>query len=291
MEVIVVDQAHNLREFVRRSQSVARVLAVTSGKGGVGKTSASINLAIALTARDKRVIILDADLGLANVEVLMGLNSLYNLQHVIDGERTILQILVKGPGGIEIVPGTSGLAKLADLAAPARQNILNGLRELQENADFVIIDTMAGIGQNAVRFAAAADEVLVVTTPEPSAIVDAYATIKTIFGLRQDTIFRLIVNMVVNQQQAFAVQTNLSRVTQQYLGLTLSYLGYIVRDPHVAQGVMQTSPFVLAFPHAPATKCVQELANRIIQQRAEAQHAKAGFFRRIAQSLGVASNE
>ena len=266
------------------------MFAITSGKGGVGKTSVSINLAIALAARGKRVIVLDADLGLANVEVLMGLNSFFNLQHVIDGEKSIMQILVKGPGGIEIVPGTSGLAKLADLGPAARQNVLNGLKDLQEQSDFVVIDTMAGIGQNAVRFAAAADEVLVVTTPEPSAIVDAYATIKTIFSIREDTVFRLIINMVVNQQQALAVTTNLSRVAKQYLGLTLSYLGYIPRDPHVGQGVMQTTPFVLRFPNAPATQAVYELADRIIQQRAEAARSTAGFFRRFAQSLGIASN-
>ena len=285
----MLDQAQNLRDFVRRGR-VGRVFAITSGKGGVGKTSASINLAIALAARGKRVIVLDADLGLANVEVLMGLNSFFNLQHVIDGEKSIMQILVKGPGGIEIVPGTSGLAKLADLGPAARQNVLNGLKDLQEQSDFVVIDTMAGIGQNAVRFAAAADEVLVVTTPEPSAIVDAYATIKTIFSIREDTVFRLIINMVVNQQQALAVTTNLSRVAKQYLGLTLSYLGYIPRDPHVGQGVMQTTPFVLRFPNAPATQAVYELADRIIQQRTEAERSTAGFFRRFAQSLGIASN-
>jgi flagellar biosynthesis protein FlhG len=284
-----LDQAQNLRDFVRRGRA-GRVFAITSGKGGVGKTSVSINLAIALAARGKRVIVLDADLGLANVEVLMGLNSFFNLQHVIDGEKSIMQILVKGPGGIEIVPGTSGLAKLADLGPAARQNVLNGLKDLQEQSDFVVIDTMAGIGQNAVRFAAAADEVLVVTTPEPSAIVDAYATIKTIFSIREDTVFRLIINMVVNQQQALAVTTNLSRVAKQYLGLTLSYLGYIPRDPHVGQGVMQTTPFVLRFPNAPATQAVYELADRIIQQRAEAARSTAGFFRRFAQSLGIASN-
>jgi len=286
----VVDQAHNLREFMKRSQGVGRVLAVTSGKGGVGKTSLSVNLAIALAALKKRVIVLDADLGLANVEVLMGLNSLFNLQHVIDGEKTIMQILVKGPGGIEIVPGTSGLAKLADLSASARQNVLNGLRVLQEQADFVIIDTMAGIGQNVVRFAAAADEILLVTTPEPSAIVDAYATVKTIWQARDDALFRLVVNMVASEEQAQAVRAKLSRVAQQYLGLTPTYLGYILRDPHVSQGVMQTYPFVLKFPGSPASRCVYELAERLVQQRVAERTKTAGFFRRFATSLGIASN-
>lgn len=269
---------------------MARVLAVISGKGGVGKTSTSVNLAIALAAKKKRAIVLDADLGLANVEVLMGLNSFYNLQHVIDGEKTILQILVKGPGGIEVVPGTSGLAKLADLSAAARQNVLNGLQELQEQTDFIVIDTMAGIGQNAVAFAAAADEVLIVTTPEPSAIVDAYATIKTIHAMREDAVFRLIVNMVASSQQALAVTTNLTRVAQQYLGLRLFYLGHILRDPHVAQGVMQTHPFILKFPNAPATKCIHDIAAKLIHQQSETQPERAGFFRRFAQTIGIASN-
>jgi len=285
-----LDQAHNLREYVKKGRQAARVLAVTSGKGGVGKTSTSINLAIALASHGLRTIVLDADLGLANVEVLMGLNSFYNMQHVIDGEKTLMQILVQGPGGIEIVPGTSGLSKLADLGPAARQRVLDGLKSLQEEADFVIIDTMAGIGQNAVSFAAAADEVLIVTTPEPSAIVDAYATIKTIYAQRDDALFRLVINMVVSSQQALAVTTNLTRVAQQYLGLPLSYLGHILRDPHVSQGVMQTHPFALRFPNAPATKCIHELAAKLIQQQPERAQERPGFFRRFAQTLGIASN-
>lgn len=283
-------QARNLREFVVRGQNRARVIAVTSGKGGVGKTSTSVNLGIALAAHDKRVVILDADLGLANVEVLLGLNSLYNLQHVIDGEKSIMEILVKGPGGIEIVPGSSGLAKMADLNASQRQNILNGLREIQDEADFIIIDTMAGIGQNVTSFVAAADEILLVTTPEPSALIDAYAMIKTVYARRDNAVFRLMINMVANQQQAFAVMTHLNRVVQQYLGKSLLYVGHIVRDPHVSQGVMQTHPFLLRFPDSPAAKCVEDLAVRLLNQKVQLESQRTSFFRRFAQSLGLASN-
>jgi len=264
-------------------------VAVTSGKGGVGKTSTSVNLAIALASRGSRAVLLDADLGLANVEVLLGLNSLYNLQHVIDGEKSINQIMVQGPGGIYVVPGSSGLAKFADLDAPARDNVLTGLKELQEGNDFIIVDTMAGIGQNATAFAAAADEVLLVTTPEPSAIVDAYAMIKTVSGMRSDAVFRVVVNMVTNKQQASAVFSKLNTVAQQYLDRHLTYLGHIVRDSHVSQGVMQTYPFSLRFPAAPATKCVQDIAYRLAQQRI-AGADKTGFFRRFAQTLGLASS-
>jgi flagellar biosynthesis protein FlhG len=290
MGKVVTDQAQNLRELVRSRQGRARVIAVTSGKGGVGKTSTSVNLGIALAARGARVIVLDADLGLANVEVLLGLNSLYNLQHVIHGERSIMEVLVKGPGGIEVVPGSSGIARLADLGPSARENVLNGLKELQENADFVIIDTMAGIGRNASAFAAAADEVLLVTTPEPSAIVDAYAMLKTVYQLRDDAVFRLIVNQAINRQQGSAVAGKLAHVAKQYLGRTLSYLGHIPRDPHVTQAVMQSVPFTLRFPAAPATKRIEEIAQRVFEQRLDADRDTPSFFRRLGATFGLASS-
>lgn len=285
----MTDQAQNLREFVRRNQRLARVLAVTSGKGGVGKTTTSVNLAIALAAHGRRVIVLDADLGLANVEVLMGLNSLYNLQHVISGEKSMMEILERGPGGIEIIPGSSGLARMADLGPIERENLLRGLKELQEKTDFVIVDTMAGIGRNAVSFAAAADEVLIVTTPEPSATVDAYAMVKAVYAQRSDAIFRLIINTVSSRQQAAAVSTNLCQVAQQYLGCNLSALGYIVRDPHVNQAVMQSQPLLLQFPASPAARCIEEVAVHVIHHQQEAQRSRGGFFRRFAQSFGLAN--
>lgn len=286
----MVDQAQQLRDLVWRKRHNAHVIAVTSGKGGVGKTSTSVNLAISLAANGGRVILLDADLGLANVEVLMGLGSLYNLAHVIEGSKSMLDILVKAPGGIEIVPGSSGLSKVADLDATSRERLITGVRELQQAADFIVVDTMAGIGRNAVGFATAADEVLLVTTPEPSAIVDAYAMLKTIYHLRNDAVVRLMVNMVANQAQAKAVASKLANVSQQYLGRNLSYLGFLPRDPHVSQAVMQSQPFVVAFPNAPATKCMQMLAARLIQQQPASEPNREGFFRRFVQSLGIASN-
>ena len=286
----VADQAEHLREYIRGNHRQARVIAVSSGKGGVGKTGTSVNLAIALAMRRKEVVVLDADLGLANVEVLLGLNSLYNLQHVIHGERSMTDVLADGPGGIKVIPGSSGIAKLADLGPKARQRVIDGLRDLQEYAHFIIIDTMAGISQNAAGFAAAADEVLLVVTPEPSSIVDAYAMVKTIRMMRHDVVFRVVVNMAANDQQARAVAAKLMTVSQQYLGHKLHYLGYIPRDPHVSHGVMQSIPFVLKYPGAPATKAIEALAERVITQRAAATGTVGGFFRRFAETIGLASN-
>lgn len=272
------------------NQGLARVLAVTSGKGGVGKTSTSVNLSIALAQAGSKVILLDADLGLANVEVLLGLNSIYNLQHVITGEKTMEQILVKGPGNVSIVPGTSGLAKLADLNERSRRNIMDGLRQLQEQADFIVIDTMAGIGRGAMTFVSAADEVLLVSTPEPSSIVDAYGMLKTAYQHRDDAVVRLIVNMVLNKKQASVVYAKLSGAAQQYLGRKLSYLGMIPRDPRVAQAVMQSHPFCVRYPSTAATKSIQDIAGRLIHQKAAMGPGKEGFIRRFAQTIGIASS-
>lgn len=284
----MADQAQPLRDAVRDTRGRARVIAVTSGKGGVGKTSTSVNLGIALAQSGMRVVVLDADLGLANVEVLLGLNSLYNLQHVIQGERNMREILVQGPGGIYVVPGSSGIARLADLGATARARVLEGLADLQDAADIILIDTMAGIGQNVVAFAAAADEVLLVTTPEPSSIVDCYAMIKTIYQMRNDAVLRLVINMAASEQQAKAVAAKLSRVAQQYLGRSLSCLGHIPRDPHVSQAVMQTTPFLVRYPRSAASKCVEDLAARLRRQDAGAER-RTGFLRRFAETLGLAS--
>ena len=270
------------------NKGAARVIAITSGKGGVGKSNTSVNLAIALAAQGQRVILMDADLGLANVEVLLGLSSLHNLEHVIEGEKTIAEILVKGPGGISVVPGSSGMAKIADLTHAGRQNLLGGLQDLQAQSDFIILDTMAGIGRNAVAFSLAADEVILITTPEHPAIVDAYAMLKTLYANQPDTVVRLVVNMVPNPALAQAVYTKMSGVAQRYLGKNISFLGYLSRDHHVSQAVMQSKPFMIAYPHAPVSQCMNQIASRLLQHQVPKENQKEGFFKRFAQTFGLA---
>jgi flagellar biosynthesis protein FlhG len=236
------------------------------------------------------VVLLDADLGLANVEVLLGINSLYNLQHVICGQQSMLDVLTEGPGAaFRSCPGSSGIAQIADLGPAARENVLSGLEELQRHADFILIDTMAGIGQNAVAFAIAADEVLLVTTPEPSAIVDAYATVKTINNQRPDAVFRVVVNQVLNKQQAAAVAHKLSDVSNRFLERKVSFAGFIPRDPRVMQAVMQTAPYLLRYPSAPASRAIGTIAERLVQAGA-VRRAGGGFLQRVAETFGLVSN-
>ena len=285
------DQAQNLRELVWRNNNHAHVIAITSGKGGVGKTNTCVNLAIALAKKGKKVIILDVDLGLANVEVLLGLSSMHNIENVIEGSKTIQEILVQAPCGVGIVPGSSGLANVADLSEAARQRLLDALDTLQLEADFILLDTMAGISRNAVAFNTAADEVMLITTPEPSAMVDAYAMLKTIHKSREDAVIRLVVNMAANQAQAMAVANKLAGVSQQYLGRNLALLGFIPRDPHVNQAVMRSEAFLLSTPGAPASKCIEALATKLLRRQSAAADPRAkGFFSRFAQTFGLASN-
>lgn len=186
-----------------------------------------------------------------------------------------------------MVPGTSGIAKLADLTERGRVNIMNGLEELQNRTDFILVDTMAGIGRSAIAFVIAADEVLLVSTAEPSSIVDAYAMLKTIYQRRDKAMVRLIANMVANGKQASYVYDKLSAVSQQSLGRKMSYLGMIPRDPHVSQAVMQSVPYSLRFPGVPCSKAITDIADRLISQRAASRVGSKNFLRRFAETVGL----
>ncbi|HOQ33662.1 MAG TPA: MinD/ParA family protein [Candidatus Hydrogenedens sp.] len=285
----MADQAEKLRKLAGQTKKQCRVIAITSGKGGVGKTSVSVNLALALATQGARVVLVDTDLGLGNVEVLMGLHSFYNLAHVIEGTKTLEEVVIKAPLGLEVVPGSSGLSRIADLVDRDRDRLVEALMSLCERSDFLLLDTMAGIGKNTVSFCTSADEVLLVTTPEPSSIVDAYAMLKTIHYQRSDAVIKLIVNMVINSAQAQAVATKLTNVAQQYLGRGLIYLGHIVRDTHVNQSIMQSQPFFITYPNAPASRCVEAISQRLFYQAPAIEpKKKLGFMKRLAQNFGWA---
>ncbi|MEK7475465.1 MAG: MinD/ParA family protein [Candidatus Coatesbacteria bacterium] len=292
------DQAARLRKLVselRSGRSTARitrtlvptrVIAVTSGKGGVGKTNVTTNLALALAQRKQRVLILDADLGLANVDVAMGMLPRYNLSHVLRGEMELEEIITTGPLGVSIIASGSGVRELANLSDSARARLLESLASLKADYDFLLIDTSAGLGRNVLGFVLAADEVLVVTTPEPTAFVDAYSMIKVIFQENPRARVNLVLNMVLNETEARDVADKLTVLVHRLLGAAITPLGYVLRDDRVGEAVREQTPLLILYPASPAARCIHSLAAHLTNGRLTAPRSDLrGFFSRVVDLL------
>lgn len=246
------------------SRVKSRVLAISSGKGGVGKSNLSVNLAIVFTQRGHRTYLMDADLGLGNVEILLGLSPGYDLSHVILGQRTLREIVVEGPQGLQIVPGGSGWRELAQLSSARLQRLLEELYRLDEQADFIVLDTGAGIGDNVIQFALVAHEVLVITTPEPTALADAYGLTKVVTAENPEARLRLVVNLVAGGSEAVAIHQRLNQVMRRFLRREIELLGWIPRDGAVSAAVSRQEPLVLAYPRSPAAQAIYRIADRLL---------------------------
>ena len=240
------------------------VYAITSGKGGVGKTAVIANIAYALARLGKNVLILDADLGLANIDVVFGLAPVYNLNHFFTGEQDLQSILVKGPLGIKILPAGSGVQNFTRLDSSQKQRLLEGLDSMHNDFDFVLIDTEAGISENVTYFNTAAQEILVVTTPDPTAITDAYALMKLLSTQYHEKRFNLVVNQVQNDEEALDVYRKLTMVSNRYLDISIDFLGSIPADRQMIDAIRKqkviselhpTSKITQAFPNWPASLC------------------------------------
>jgi flagellar biosynthesis protein FlhG len=275
---MLIDQATHLRSLVQERRR-ASVIAVTSGKGGVGKSNIAVNLAIKFSAAGKEVVLLDADLGLANADVLCNIDLPHNLSHVIARKKELREVIVKTPGGFGLIGGASGLARMADLSDSDRQRLINALAELESRADVLIIDTGAGISPNVLAFTRAADHVLVVTTPEPTAITDAYAVIKVLSRDGAERRISLLVNQVTSAGEGRVVHDRIAKVARQFLSVTVFDAGYVLRDEQVPLAVRRRQPFVLGSPRCPASTCISQLAIRLEQGVAGA--ASGGFFNRM----------
>lgn len=279
----VIDQAAQLRSLASPRRS-ASVIAVTSGKGGVGKSNIAVNLAIKLASAGKDVVLLDADLGLANADVLCNIDLPYNLSHVISGKKDLQEVMFKAPGGFRLVGGASGLARMADLSDHDRQRLIHNLGEIERQADVILIDTGAGISPNVLSFSRAADHVLVVTTPEPTAITDAYAVIKVISRDGGDRRMSLFVNQVRMPQEGQLVHERIARVARGFLAVTVYDAGHLLTDEQVPLAVRRRTPFVLGAPRCPASACIGQLAMRLERGVAGA-GAGGGFFSRMGKWL------
>jgi flagellar biosynthesis protein FlhG len=227
------------------------------------------------------VALLDADLGLANLDVLIDARSRANLAHVVAGQRKLRDVVVDLPCGVQLVPGASGLTRMADLNEFQRNTLLQELSTLEEENDVIVLDTGAGIGRNVTSFAAGADTVLVVSTPEPTSITDAYAVIKVLHQQGSQARVGLLVNFADSRNEARATYNRIAGVARQFLGAAIYDAGYVLADPKVAQAVRKRQPYVLAYPHCPASRCVAALATKLCRGNGLLAR-KESFFRRVA---------
>ncbi len=274
------DQATRLREMTRRRARTAMTVAVTSGKGGVGKSNVAVNLSICLAARGLRVTLVDVDLGLANADLLMNIQPRYTLSHVLSGVCTIDAVCVEGLGGIRFIPGASGLEDLANLSDFERRNLIVQLQNLENDTDIVVLDCGAGISRNVTTFALAADRVTVVTTPEPTAITDAYVTIKSLRHEKCNAGVGLFVNMANSRMDAAATYQRLAGVARKFLDFSIADDGYMLQDTAVELAVQERCPFVIRYPSSNASACIAAMACRMARVSAGRQH-RGGFFKRV----------
>ncbi|RJP22004.1 MAG: MinD/ParA family protein [Candidatus Abyssobacteria bacterium SURF_5] len=283
----MIDQAQKLRELAAAYRAHPRVITVTSGKGGVGKSNVVINLAISLSRLGKRVLIIDADLGLANVDVLLGLKNRFNLQHVLDGHMKLKDILVFGPAGIKVIPGSSGIPHVANLNTRKRHEFIMSFREVEGEADIILIDTSAGLTRNVIALAVLADEILLVTTPEPSAITDAYAMIKVLQSEKPEAKIQLVVNMASTEAQALEVAQRVAQVSRQFLNFQLVILGGVPNDPCVPKAVMRRQPWAELFPRAAATRAIKQIAAKMLNGEQKGSADNDGFIQRLSAYFGA----
>lgn len=287
-----MDQAENLRNIIKMNQQpqrpVARVITVTSGKGGVGKSNTAINLAIQFRQMGQRVIILDADFGLANIEIMFGTVPRHNLCDLIYQGKNIKDIITWGPGGVGFISGGSGIAGLSNLSREYLIYIIQNLAELDAIADIVIVDTGAGISDAVLEFLVASGEIILVTTPEPTSITDSYSLLKALNRhdrFSSDTSqIKVMANKVDSKEEGKALFTKLNAVVARYLKLPISYLGSVPQDSHLNQAVMQQTPVSLANPNAKSAKAYQEIAQILMygeQSLLPQKRGMAAFFSHI----------
>lgn len=289
------DQAEELKRLMRESgnssinippQRKTKIIAVTSGKGGVGKTNIATNLGIAYSQMGKKVIVIDADLGLANVNVMLNIIPQYNLYHVIKKQKTMSEIINPTNYGIKLIAGASGFSKIANMTEDERNVFVKEMYTLAE-ADIIIIDTSAGVSKNVISFLVAADEVIVVTTTEPTAITDAYGIIKIIATEVEniDLNLKLIVNRVKTAGDGKKVADRMIQIASQFLNLKIEYLGFIYNDLVVEQSVLKQTPFYVYAPKSKASACIRHIVSRLEKTGYQETGGIVGFLKKLFRQL------
>lgn len=257
----VKDQAAGLRNIARTKP--VKVIAVTAGKGGVGKSNVSVNLALALASQDKKVMLLDGDLSLANIDIMLGLHAKYNLSHVIQGTCHLSDIILQGPNGIRVIPAASGTEFMTQLSPVEHAGIIDSFNELTDDLDYMIIDTAAGISDTVLSFTRSSQELIVVVCDEPTSLTDAYALIKVMSKRYEWTHFHIVANMVRTVKNGRELYNKLLKVSEQFLDVHLDYLGAIPFDEHVHKAVKKQKAFLAAYPDSQASLSIKELASQV----------------------------
>jgi flagellar biosynthesis protein FlhG len=256
------DQAQGLRKMTSAPRPV-KVIAVASGKGGVGKTNVTVNLGTALASQGKEVLLLDADLGLANIDVMLGLHPQFNLLHVLDGSKTLKEIIVEGPHGLKIIPAASGVQKMAELSPAEHAGMIQAFSEMDQHIDVLLIDSAAGIADSVVSFTRAAQEVIVVVCDEPASITDAYAFIKLLSREYNVTRFHVIANMARNVQEGRELFNKISLVCDRFLDVTLDFMGIVPFDDDLRRAVKKQRAVVEYIPRSKSATAFMHLAKKI----------------------------
>ena len=255
-----VDQAAGLRKITKPNP--VRVIAVTSGKGGVGKTNVSVNLGVAMANEGKKVMLLDADLGLANIDIMLGLNPQYNLSHVISGERTLEEIVVSGPAGLQVIPASSGTQNMAELTPAEHAGMIQAFSEIGHDLDVLIVDTAAGITDSVVSFTRAAQEVIIVVCDEPASITDAYALMKLLNRDYRIQRFRVLSNMAHSMQEGHDLFNKMVKVTDKFLDVTLDFMGTVPYDEYLRKALKKQKAVIDAYPRSKSAMAFKNLAKK-----------------------------
>lgn len=273
------DQAEQLRERMQHNNRArpTRLVTVSSGKGGVGKSNFSLNFGLGLIERGHKTVLFDVDLGLANLDVLMGISPQKNLLHLLEPHVTVWDILEKGPGNLEFIAGGSGFTQIMQLEDAKLDRLFSQLQPLQGYAETIIFDTGAGLSKESLRFMLSSDEVILVTTPEPTAITDAYAVIKMLHSRNPNIQIRLVINRATSEREGKLTADKLAMVAKRFLGMEIGTLGYIADDSHVSKAVKLQRPFLLTYPESQASKSIRKLVGNYLQNAAQTDVHSSGL--------------
>ena len=293
------DQAENLRKMAQQKQNnlnsnsettaetdrdspadSARIYTVTSGKGGVGKSNFTANLALALQEQGEKVILFDADLGMANLDVILGVTPNYNLNHVISGKRALSDIILEGPNNIPLIPGGSGIEELANLSRYQLNNLISSWSDLEEKYDIILIDTGAGLSNIVINFILAADETLVISTSEPTSITDAYGVVKVLSKHRENVDLKLVINQATDQEGS-KIAKRLTKTAREFLDLEIDLLGVLPEDRSVIKAVKKRRPFLLEYPKSKIAKKMRTLGAELIGKEKETSTGFTGFLKDV----------